>query len=238
MKKYLLFLLILPLTISCQKKKGDAVVMEKKSVKIETYDKINNNSIYNIELTDEVAKNEMQVVGPKKALDNLTYEIANQTLIIKNKENVSNLEDEDRSTIRLNHSMLQRVELAGVGSLSSQLPQTNSTLELIVSGAGDVALEVMNEKTSVLISGVGNVKIKGKTIELLTKITGAGNLDALDLESEKSQNSITGIGNANVWSTKSIRTSITGIGNLTYKKATNVEVVSSIEGLGRVKQTK
>ena len=238
MKSIFLLSFIALIGVSCQKKDNKKLITEEKTVKIGAFEKLVNHSTVNIEITDDVPKDEIHLKGTKESIESFENEIVSGVLTFKNNKTFQFSEQDPPLTAQINHSMLEEIEIAGVGSLKGKLPQTNNEIQITVSGAGDVQLEVMNEKTSVLISGVGNVNLKGKTIQLLSKITGAGNLDALELESETSQNSISGIGNASVWSTQSINCSITGVGNLNYKMDKNVKIESKIEGLGRVKQTK
>lgn len=239
MKNTILLFVLCVLSFSCrQKDKTNNEPSETLIFKIEAFDKIVNQSYVNIEITDDVPKDEIHISGSKKLLDGFVREVKNNTLTLKNKEENITIDGDEFITAKVNNTLLKEISIDGVGSFKSRLPQTHATLNVLVSGAGNVNLDVMNEKTSVLVSGVGNITLKGKTIQLQNKISGAGNLDALDLESETSQNSISGIGNAKVWSSKTIDVDISGVGNLTYKSVPNITVNSKIDGLGRVKEGK
>jgi len=225
------------LLISCNpfNKKTDDGPTETVVYKLEAYDQIINNSVVNIEITDEVPKDEIHISGSKKSLETFTRKVTNNTLVLDDSEKKQILNGQ-RMVAKINHNHLKSIILEGVGSIEGKLTQSGPSIQIKLNGTGNINLNVNNDKTDVTIEGVGNVNLKGKTIALQTNINGTGNLNAEMLESKTSINNIEGIGNAHIWSTEKIDATIGGIGNLYYKSSPNLIITSSVDGLGRVKE--
>lgn len=229
---YILFVLLA--LSGCSRKAEVNQNLSRQIVSLDTYTQVLNDSYVNFEITDEVPKNEMHLVGNQKLIDAMEYNIKDQTLILSTKKSVT-IKNGEHITARINNSQLSKIQVEGAGTIQSKLIQTRPTLDIILGGAGNINLEVANELTNIEISGVGNLVVKGKTIELNSQIDGAGNLDAFDLEAEQGKHEISGVGNAKVWSTRSLDVKISGIGNLSYKNVADLRVNSVIDGLGKVR---
>ena len=83
--------------------------------------------------------------------------------------------------------------------------------------------------------GAGDLTMEGEVEDLKINLSGAGKVDTRQLEAQNVDVSISGVGNADVYASDSLRARVSGVGNLDYygdpeKKKTRVS------GLGRINQ--
>ncbi len=108
-------------------------------------------------------------------------------------------------------------------------------LELKVSGAGDMTLEVDAPKISATISGSGSVNMKGQTKDFDLDLTGAGKARCYELLSENTRVDISGAGDAQVYASVKLKAQVSGAGSISYKgEAKNID--QQVSGAGSVKR--
>ena len=88
---------------------------------------------------------------------------------------------------------------------------------LAISGSGDILANTVDAKSmQVSISGSGNVVLAGKAQDLRVDISGSGDVKAGKLEAQSARVSIAGSGDATVWARESLRVSVAGSGDVRY----------------------
>ncbi|HWB93133.1 MAG TPA: head GIN domain-containing protein [Puia sp.] len=106
-------------------------------------------------------------------------------------------------------------------------------LEMHLSGAGNIKMEVDAPRVAVSLSGAGDIHLKGQTKDLSLDLSGAGDAKCYDLLAENTDVSISGIGSAEVYASVKLTASVSGAGSVEYKgNAANVE--QHVSGAGSV----
>ena len=89
------------------------------------------------------------------------------------------------------------------------------------------------KSVDVSVSGSGNIRLSGSSNELSARISGSGNADCAELIANDVTAHISGSGNVKVFANTSIDASISGSGNIYYKGAAK-DVKSHKSGSGKV----
>ena len=129
---------------------------------------------------------------------------------------------------------LDRIEASGACNIESQDKITsNDGLDMRLSGAGNIKMEVDAPHVSAKISGAGNITLKGQTKDVRLDLSGAGNAHCYDLLAENTDVNISGFGSAEVYASVKLSATVSGAGNVDYKgNATDVE--QHVSGAGGV----
>jgi len=136
-------------------------------------------------------------------------------LIIK-KKNKSWLNDwtSGKVTIRIPIEEISSVILSGSGKIKSQKTITANRFKTVISGSGDIDLEVEATSVEGTLKGSGDLRLRGKTERVEFQITGSGDITAQDLKAQTGQAQITGSGYIEMHATETLNGSITVSGDL------------------------
>jgi hypothetical protein len=135
--------------------------------------------------------------------------------------------------ITLQAKNLQGIEVSGTGSLTTEDTLRNETIQLVISGSGNMSIPVVAKNISVEISGVGKMTLSGQANNLNAEISGSGKLSAHNLQTTTATVTISGTGNASVETTDSLNVIISGTGKV-YYKTTPKTINQQITGLGKL----
>jgi hypothetical protein len=128
---------------------------------------------------------------------------------------------------------LRGIELSGAGSIEAG-PVDTDHLRIDVIGAGQVRLRSLRaEDLVVRHSGVGQCEVSGDVVQQDVRLSGAGEYAAADLQSQRADIGLSGVGSATVWATDQLAVEITGAGALYYYGTP--EVSQQVSGLGTVR---
>lgn len=205
------------------------------TLSIEPFQILLNNSSANIELDSTIKENEIIITGDKNFVENLDIQNENNTLDISNKKKVSFNTKTSALLIKVNNSTLQKAVIAGSGSLVSNNVTITNDMELQISGAGKIDVNLNNDITAVSVSGAGNIKLHGKSNELKAVMSGAGNFNAEEFINKRATVVISGAGNVRINTIDEINVKISGVGSLKYKDYEQLKIVEKISGIGSVK---
>jgi hypothetical protein len=128
----------------------------------------------------------------------------------------------------------EKIEASGACNIESQNKLTSPDgLEMHMSGAGNIKLEVDAPRVDARLSGAGNIYLKGQSKDVRLTLSGAGNAHCYDLLAENTDVNISGFGSAEVYASVKLSASVSGAGNVDYKgNATDVE--QHVSGAGGV----
>ncbi len=137
-------------------------------------------------------------------------------------------------TIVIHSPELREVDLSGSGNFESPSDIVTSSLELNVSGSGDIDLAAVHaDELKVKISGSGDISVSGgAATNQQATISGSGDIDMDDLAANNSDAKISGSGSISVWAVNQLKATISGSGNIRYKG--NPVVNTNISGSGSV----
>lgn len=234
MNKLLLITFLAVFAVSCNKKVSLSGEIISQKTEVTSYTGISNNSSANIELDSSVQPNEVLITGDKVLVENLKIENKDGQLSISNKQSVSYKGGKTKLEIKINNPNLQKVVIAGSGSVVTKNSTLVNDIEFHISGAGEINVKLFNNNTSVFVSGAGNVLLRGKSNEIKANMSGAGNLNAESLTNKLANIEITGAGNAKINTTEEVNIRISGVGNLDYKNYDQLKIVKKIAGIGSI----
>jgi hypothetical protein len=125
------------------------------------------------------------------------------------------------------------IDVSGACDIVGQTPISNpENLEMHISGAGDMKMEVNAPHISAEISGSGNIDLKGETKSADLDLTGAGHAHCFDLKSETTKVEISGAGSAQVYASVRLDAEVSGAGSVDYKGGAAVD--QHVSGAGSV----
>jgi hypothetical protein len=128
-----------------------------------------------------------------------------------------------------------KISASGACDIIGQNKITTDDLQLHVSGAGDIKMEVDAPQLSAEVSGSGNINLKGQTRNVDLELTGAGHAHCYDLQAENTKVDITGAGSAEVYASVKLDATVSGAGDVHYK-GNAATVNQNVSGAGSVKK--
>ena len=112
---------------------------------------------------------------------------------------------------------LTSLKISSAGDCEGQTPFNCDDLNISISSAGDLSLEVEADRISLDISSSGDAHITGRTHVLDASLSSAGDLNAFDLIAGKVNVEVSSAGDARVHATEEISMSASSAGNIYYK---------------------
>ncbi|MBK6902586.1 MAG: DUF2807 domain-containing protein [Saprospirales bacterium] len=105
-------------------------------------------------------------------------------------------------------------------------------LDLIITGSGDIELDVDATGIDATVSGSGDMRISGQTQTLDILISGSGDFEGFELEAENADLTISGSGDIECFVNGSMDVTISGSGDVFYKGNPAIDV--GISGSGKL----
>lgn len=168
---------------------------------------------YDVQLVKENS-NTVTITGPEYVTSQMKAEVVNNVLKIYTDKNI-NIKRNTTVVVKVPYSTLKVVKLTGSGTISSNETLTDDvTIEL--SGSGEIKLAVNCKETEALVTGSGEIILSGTTQTYDCKVTGSGGIQSRKLNADDVRAEVTGSGNINLVSNKTITGKITGSGNVDY----------------------
>lgn len=152
------------------------------------------------------------------------------TLIIRLDPSV-NVSDYDLA-VALTMTNLEGITCESPGTITGTNKFTVDAVSLVLSGTGNIDLEVETAAVSSVVSGAGNITLSGSAASHSIVVTGAGNMYAFYLTTVNTSIVISGVGNAEVNVSTSLNVVISGIGSVYYKG--HPDISQEITGTGRI----
>ena len=134
--------------------------------------------------------------------------------------------------VRVTVPMLRSVKLSGAGQVRSEGALSAEDLELQLSGAGRLALEVKARRVETRLSGAGAVELSGTAAEMEIRLSGAGAVRADRLETRRVRIRASGAGECRVQAAETLEAEVSGAGSVRYRG--NPRIESRITGVGRL----
>jgi hypothetical protein len=176
-------------------------------------------------------KEQVEINTEKEAIEKIITKVEGSTLRIYYKEKHNTC-----CTIEVTISFkeINSLECSGAIDLNSASALQFKNLDLDLSGASKVALNVTCTQLNVDISGAGKVMLNGKAQKVELEISGSGNLSAPELEANDYEVEISGAGSAKVNATAKLNVAISGSGSVIYKGSPKID--QQISGSGSLKK--
>jgi len=120
---------------------------------------------------------------------------------------------------------LTDLRISSAGDIRATDKFTCDVLNIDISSAGDLNMEVEANTIDISISSSGDCDIWGRTVDLDAQLSSAGDLNAFDLEADYVKVRVSSAGDASVYANKEIEMTATSAGNIYYKG--DAEVIRS-----------
>ena len=160
----------------------------------------------------------IKIEGEENLLEYIITEVKDGNLIVKTRNNI-NLSTSRNKTIKVTIPFkdIEKVSLAGSGDLwnTDKISSTNINVEL--SGSGDIKLNIEASSIKASLAGSGDLTLKGTTGDLQAQVSGSGNFHGFELQSNNTDVSVAGSGDADVVSTGILKARVSGSGDIRYK---------------------
>ena len=154
-------------------------------------------------------------------------------LVIREKKGF-NLDPSNKIKVYVTTPVYHSIQLSGAGNIVSEGKITNADdMEIDISGAGDVKMDLKAPAVKANLSGAGSITLKGDTKDLDVSLSGAGSAHCFDLLSENSKVRVSGVGDADVYASVSINAHVSGVGSVKYKGGAS-NVSQHVSGVGSV----
>ncbi|MBZ4035006.1 DUF2807 domain-containing protein [Flavobacterium sp. 17A] len=111
---------------------------------------------------------------------------------------------------------ISALTLSGSGDVRTKNKITSDNFSAKLSGSGNFDLDVDSKSLDLALSGSGDVALKGKADSFTSKISGSGNVNASNLKSKTADVTVSGSGNSVVSCDTSITGRVSGSGNIKY----------------------
>lgn len=155
--------------------------------------------------------------GESNLLDYIITEVKDGNLIVKT-ENHINLSPSWNKTVKITIPFkdINQVSLAGSGDLWNKDKITSNNLKVALAGSGDVVLNIEASTVKSSLAGSGDLTLKGKTNSLEARVAGSGDFHGFDLQSNNTDVSVAGSGDAQVVCNGSLKARVAGSGDIKY----------------------
>jgi len=179
-----------------------------------TYEGIHIAGSYDVMLTSG-SEGSITLEGSSDDLSNIESYVKKGILIIK-KKNTSWFNDwkTGKVNITIPVEQISEVILSGSGSIESKIPLKFPRIKALISGSGDIDIEVEAENVNGTVTGSGDLTLKGSADQVTFFLTGSGTIEAEKLIAKEGEAQITGSGNVEMYSSEVLQAKITGSGDL------------------------
>ncbi len=203
------------------------------------FNKIQHKGGLNYEITLRKADaSKIEIWSDEYDVKKIDISAENGTLRIEDEENkLKSMSKNDRLKIyaTIYYTELSEISSRGVLNLSHEGTLKSDKLQIDLSGAGKMDLNLDVEKLLVSMSGASNLTFTGKAAYQEMEVSGAGNIRAENLEGKEGEIRVSGVGNVKVNISESLEAQVSGVGNIRYK-GNPERLISKANGIGNIKK--
>lgn len=138
--------------------------------------------------------------------------------------------------VYVTYKSIDEIDVSSAADLSTNGTLVSDQLEVEVSSAGDVELEIDVKELEVRVASAGDLTVEGKATEQYVKVSSSGDYDGYDLESERAEVDASSSGDARVYVTDKLEADASSSGSIYYKGEPTKVYADSSSG-GRVRKS-
>ncbi len=199
------------------------------SQELDGFEKIVISGGFNVELK-KGNSNEL-LVEKREILDQIEVKVRNRTLYIESDQKFWNMKKYD---IALIFRDLEEFHIQGAAHVETQGSLALEHLEMELSGASEVYLELDVEDLQIHLNGMSSANLWGEAKRAEIKLAGAGTVNALDMETKSLKINLAGAGSADVHAKDYLKIQVAGAGRVAYKGSPEID--QQISGAGSIKR--
>jgi hypothetical protein len=175
----------------------------------------------------------VKVEGDDNLLPYIEIHQEGDRLIIRERSHV-NLDPTDGIKIYVTSPEFASINASGAGDIVGQTKLTNENeLNLRLSGAGDIRMEVNAPTVVCTLSGAGSAYLKGQAKNVDIELSGVGSTHCYDLQAENTKVDVSGVGSAEVFASVKLDATVNGVGSINYK-GNATDVSQHANGVGSI----
>ena len=197
---------------------------------VDSFNKIDISGGYEV-VINQGDKESLEIEIDENLLEYIKTEVKNNTLFISSEKSFGKAEAFKLYITAVN---IKDIDVSGAIELSNKGIYTGKKLEIEVSGAGDINLDLVVDKLTMDLSGASETKLKGSATDFEINLSGASELDAEKFKTQHTVIDISGAGEATVFAKKTLEVEISGAGSVRFKG--NPKVKKEISGAGSIKE--
>jgi Putative auto-transporter adhesin, head GIN domain len=182
---------------------------------IESFDRIDISGHFDIYLK-KGDKPSLKVEARYLDLDEIITRVSGNTLRIESTKR--NFRDGEKGIIYITYaSPIRSIDMSGAGNIVGESTLEGEDLDIELSGAGNIELDIDVKTLDLDLSGAGNLDIVGKAKRAEVSVSGAGNFRGYKLICEEMEIRLSGVGKAEVHATETLYAEASGIGKIRYR---------------------
>ncbi len=181
---------------------------------------------------NQTGKYKLVVEAEEDILDRVRTEVKGDVLHIDMEWDWS-WKGNDDITIFIDFKDLEYLEVSGAADVKTKGPIDANNLDMNVSGAGDLDLEVNAKTIDVTVSGAGDLRISGSIDRQQVRLSGAADYKAQHLKSKYTYAKASGAGSMVVYASEEIEAYASGAGSVKYY-GDPVKETSKASGAGSI----
>lgn len=164
-------------------------------------------------------------------LPQLTTRVVGDTLVIDSERDFEDLVRGPHVRVRLPD--FRAAELSGSGNISILAPAATQSVDLALSGSGNLAFEGTAPETTARLSGSGDISLTGSSERVGLWLDGSGDIDAVRLQATTGRVGLDGSGSIRATLSGSAEVDLSGSGDV-YLYGDPALTRLSIDGSGEV----
>jgi hypothetical protein len=212
-------LLALPAAAQWGKKikgNGNVVTVERS---VGSYDGVAVAGWFDVELVSG-REGELTLEGEENLLEHLETEVKNGKLTIK-PEKGYNLQPSSWKSggikVTVPVEEISSVTMSGSGDIQGKTKLRSDDFDVVMSGSGDMTLEVEGSALEVTLSGSGDIRLSGTAEDFEVRISGSGDVDAYELDAKNVDAVVSGSADIKVTARESLTARVSGSGDIHYR---------------------
>jgi hypothetical protein len=193
------------------------------------FNSIDNGTVGNINLYSADSQG-VSITADDNVIDYFELSVSNGRLTVRTPAGVSF--SNVSVTINLAMTDLEEIVMGGVGNITGMNSFQVDSVRVVLSGVGNINLDLTVTGLSSDFSGVGNLSYAGSATRHHCTHSAVGNLLAFDLLTQIGTFNLSSVGHAQVYVTGQLNVTIAGDGSLYYKGDPTIQ--QTISGTGQV----
>jgi hypothetical protein len=155
----------------------------------------------------------IKVIADENLLEYIKTEIHDNTLKIYTDAFIRHAKSQE---VHVVYKQIKEIDISSAGDVKGTNRMKTDDLDLDLSSAGDLILDVEAMSITCNISSAGDAHLSGTVDELDADLSSAGDLNASDLVAKKALVSVSSAGNANICATEEVDLSASSAGDIYY----------------------
>ncbi len=157
---------------------------------------------------------DVEVIADENLLEYIIAEVDDGILKIKSRKNIRRAESRD---IFVKAGDINSIEVSSAADFIGENLLVADDLDIEVSSAADLELEVEADEITIEVSSSGSAKLKGETRRLIAEVSSAADLSAYELIAEEGNIEASSAADARVHVTKKLRAEASSAGSVKYE---------------------